>query len=304
MLIILGWGFPAPFVISSLGVSQWSNYLNEDTERCYTSTDEWLIWLFLGPIYLIIVVNLFIFISVMCRLFCILKAKRKHQKGNDLSDVKVMLSKAIVATFLLGLPWIVSLVKLLTHILDRAYFEDDLPISIIDKVINWSFIILNSPIGLAWLIIMMITYKGWQAKQTKTDNSQKSIDKTTNSKMYSLPKPVDRSMKSRTTVQDTELGQVDNNLLDSSVHYNAHSDLTSQQTTTLPMQTSNSTHFPGKAFDSIRITKRVLPSSSISLDNMKKILTKTGLTSSTIICNEALHGESFVLDSEDMEYKL
>ena len=297
-LIPLGWVFPVPFVILSLGASQWSNYVSEDTEECYTSTDGWLIWIFLGPVYFIIIVNVFVFISIMFLLLRIRIQGRKHQKGNDLSTLKVIVSKAIVSSFLLGLPWIVASVKLLTHILDNG----ESSISIIDKVINWSFIILNSPIGLAWLIIIAISYKDCKAKQQKKQeypSTQKTRDETDNWNTMSRSRPVPKS-KSHKAVKDKEMGPVDDSLLDSSVHSNTHSDFTSPQTkTALSMKTSNSSHIFQKPSDSFRMTERV--PYSTSLDNMEKIFTKSRPRSpfTSIYLNPALPQEAFMLKFED-----
>ena len=280
VLTILGWGFPVPFVISALGVSQWSDYVGENTKECFPSTDGWHKWIFLGPIYLIIIVNIFVFISIMFILLRIHIKNRKHQRGSDLSALRGIVSTAMISTFLLGLPWIVSVFKILTHILN----SEELPISIIDKVINWSFIILNSPIGLVWLIIVALRYKDCQAKKTKFVTPQEARAEPTN-----LPgRKINRRKKEPCgTIQDMEVGQVGHSPLNSSVHSNNHSDSTSQQTRTrLHMQTSNSLQFSPDKFDSIRSTKRVVPS-SISLDNVKKIFTKPRPTSITMFCNDA-----------------
>ncbi|KAI6660509.1 hypothetical protein LOD99_14093 [Oopsacas minuta] len=154
-LMIFGWSYPVPFVLASIIASKGTHYIKDNTESCFMSTDDWLIWTFLGPVYLVIFVNIIIFICTFLRLIH-LKKERIRQGQEKLNGIlRSMLIAAIILTFVLGIPWVISCGKVVTHLLG----EKELSTLVIDKILNWSFLIFNSPVGIVLLIIVVLKYR-------------------------------------------------------------------------------------------------------------------------------------------------
>ncbi|XP_038641017.1 adhesion G protein-coupled receptor E2-like [Scyliorhinus canicula] len=102
-----GYGVPAIIVIISAAVHP-DGYGSDD--HCWLDLVTGLVWSFLGPVYLIIVVNTGLFFTFLW----ILKrevAKRDSQVSK-LNDMRMMTFKAIAQMFVLGCPWILGIVQI------------------------------------------------------------------------------------------------------------------------------------------------------------------------------------------------
>ena len=186
-LMVLGWGFPLPFVITALALTQGETYISEESDYCWLSTDEWIIWLFLGPIYFLIIVNTFIFISIIFRLCQVKRNKNKKTKQNGkILVIKETLIESILMTFVLGLPWVITLAKILTH-----FFEGNDTSFYADKVIDWLFIMINFPAGIVLLIIVVLKYRGISSKKVSyiSNNAQSELESTVEAVKKTLPRP-------------------------------------------------------------------------------------------------------------------
>ena len=91
-------------------------------------------------------------------------------------------------TFILGIPWTISVIKVVTHLLNTK----DFPSQITDKILNWAFIIMNAPVGVVLLVVVWLKYREYNAKQPRFVSNQQVENITASTAIQSLPKPVNR----------------------------------------------------------------------------------------------------------------
>uniref|UniRef100_UPI00398F3013 adhesion G protein-coupled receptor E1-like n=1 Tax=Pristiophorus japonicus TaxID=55135 RepID=UPI00398F3013 len=101
-----GYGVPAVIVVISAAVYH-DGY--GSPRHCWISTDRGLIWSFLGPVCLIIVVNTLLFLTVLW----ILKKEvsKRDTQVSKLQDTRMLTFKAIAQVFILGCTWIFGLLQ-------------------------------------------------------------------------------------------------------------------------------------------------------------------------------------------------
>ena len=131
------------------------------------------------------------------------RGKDIHQKSR--LCIKDLLTKALIMTFVLGIPWGISVVKVVTH-----FFESDNFLSqITDKILNWGFLILNAPVGAILLIIVYLKYREYNiGKQPKfVPNSQ--LDITASVAVRTLPRPVNRRAKLKKALNSLSLAKAE-----------------------------------------------------------------------------------------------
>ena len=160
--MILGWGFPLPFVVTSLA-TRGETYVNKENDYCWVSTDGWIIWLFLGPIYFIIIVNIFLFILFIVKYHSVKISK----KTMDPRNIKDTFSKAIIMTFVLALPWVVTLIKIITH-----FFKGD-ESALANTILDWTFLLFNFPAGITLLIYALPEYLLYRRKSSGDNNNNR-----------------------------------------------------------------------------------------------------------------------------------
>ncbi|KAL3847293.1 hypothetical protein ACJMK2_018212 [Sinanodonta woodiana] len=101
---LLGWGLPAVIVSVSVG-AQFPNYGEGPEKSCWLSNHNGLIWAFLGPMLIIVLMNLFV-LGVVIRVFLTLKTNsEKTQAARIRGSLRAMLTLLP----LLGLTWLLSL---------------------------------------------------------------------------------------------------------------------------------------------------------------------------------------------------
>ena len=154
-LLILGWGSPMPIVIISSAVTQ-DAYTGNNTGHCWISTGSGLIWSFLGPIYFVLIINTVILIASAIRI----GTARKDMA--HIKKLKSVLYSAVILTPVLGLPWVVSLAKIITFGIEHQTVQD-----ILDRVVDWSFICLNAPCGLLFLLIVSYRFREFRKSNKK-----------------------------------------------------------------------------------------------------------------------------------------
>ena len=162
--MILGWGFPLPFVITSLAI-RGETYVNKEYDYCWISTDGWIIWLFLGPIYFIIIVNIFLFILIIVKYHSV----KIFRKKTDLRDIMDILSKSFILTFVLALPWVVALVKITTH-----FFKGNEVSALANTILDWTFLLFNFPAGITLLIYTLPKYLFYRRKSSGKSTNRPS----------------------------------------------------------------------------------------------------------------------------------
>ncbi|KAI6660980.1 Phosphatidylinositol phosphatase PTPRQ-like isoform X2 [Oopsacas minuta] len=174
-LLIIGWGLPMPIVIISSAVTQ-SAYTGNNTGHCWISTESGLIWSFLGPVYFILFVNCIILVCSAIRI----ATARKKQK--HLLRLKSALYSAVILTPVLGLPWVVSLAKVATVGIEHETVQ-----AILDRFVDWTFICLNAPCGIIFMIIIAIRVKEFRKSNKKSISTrQTSVQHTFNT--LTIPK--------------------------------------------------------------------------------------------------------------------
>ncbi|KAK6171116.1 hypothetical protein SNE40_019373 [Patella caerulea] len=99
--IMLGsWGFPAIIVGISLGVTQLEGYGNK--HFCWLSLESGLLWAFVGPAILVIVVNMCIMIKVLTVMFSTTTMVTKTMKEKGRTGIKAL----CVLLPIMGLTWV------------------------------------------------------------------------------------------------------------------------------------------------------------------------------------------------------
>ncbi|XP_065898979.1 adhesion G protein-coupled receptor L3-like [Dysidea avara] len=134
---MVGWGLPLPIVIISAAVSHEHYGVND---RCWISEENGAIWAFVGPMLLIILVNM-VFLAIT--IYEVFKGQRHSmtaEKIAKLNVVKSLLKAAVIFVPLLGSTWVFGIL---------AVNEDTV-------VFAWLFTVLNSLQGLFILIFDVV----------------------------------------------------------------------------------------------------------------------------------------------------
>ena len=144
-LFPLGWGLPVPIVVISIGVRH-DSYLHSTADFCFLSYSNGLIWSFIGPILVLLCLNLIALIMACIKIVVIAK---NGDKRRNVSNWEVAKQSVINSSFLfpvLGAPWILLPIGLLVNsFASTTLFE-------------WLFIILNSPSGILFFILFTLRH--------------------------------------------------------------------------------------------------------------------------------------------------
>ncbi|XP_065902446.1 adhesion G protein-coupled receptor L3-like [Dysidea avara] len=135
--VILGWGLPLPIVIISAAVSHEHYGIND---RCWISEEEGAVWAFVGPILLIILVNM-VFLTIT--IYEVFKGQQHSMTADKIAKlriVKSLLKAAVIFVPLLGSTWVFGIL---------AINEDTV-------VFAWLFTVLNSLQGLFILLFDVV----------------------------------------------------------------------------------------------------------------------------------------------------
>jgi len=102
---MLGWGFPAVMVTISLAVTQANGYGN--AAACWLDVESGLIWAFIAPALLVIVINIVVFVLVIRQMMGSMSMKDKTQIERVGAGVK---ASAVILP-LLGITWLFGLLS-------------------------------------------------------------------------------------------------------------------------------------------------------------------------------------------------
>ncbi|XP_072042081.1 adhesion G protein-coupled receptor L3-like [Amphiura filiformis] len=103
-LFAFAWGLPLGIVALSGGI-RFQQYASRDLQSCWLSTQHGLIWAFLGPAFLIVLVNIIIVLIVM-KTFMKLKVNLEKREAEK---IRTALRAVVMMTPILGLTWIFGL---------------------------------------------------------------------------------------------------------------------------------------------------------------------------------------------------
>lgn len=108
---LIGWGLPVVIVVVSFG-AEYHDYGNGAEKSCWLSTENGLIWAFMGPMFLIVTLNVFVLVLVM-KVFLTLKTvARKSEAAKLRASFKTM----VTLLPLLGFTWLLSILVPLNKI--------------------------------------------------------------------------------------------------------------------------------------------------------------------------------------------
>ena len=144
-LLPLGWGLPVPIVVISIAVRH-DSYLHSTADFCFLSYSNGLIWSFIGPILVLLCLNLIALIMACIKIVLIAK---NGDKRRNVSNWEVAKQSVINSSFLflvLGAPWILLPIGLLVNSFTST------------TVFEWIFIILNSPSGILFFILFTLRH--------------------------------------------------------------------------------------------------------------------------------------------------
>ncbi|XP_052810253.1 uncharacterized protein LOC128238399 isoform X3 [Mya arenaria] len=99
-LIPAAWGIPAVIVGISMGVTELEGYGNE--EFCWLSTEDGVLWAFVGPALLVIVINFIIVIAVIRKMFTSSAMMTKSDKEKAWLGIR----SVCVLVPIMGLTWV------------------------------------------------------------------------------------------------------------------------------------------------------------------------------------------------------
>ena len=149
-----------------LQVDSHNESIEDDCEySCFLSTENYLIWFFLVPIYVILLLNGSILI--VCLFKIRLALKNKHKFESELTTLRRVSIGAILLIPALCLPFIVAIPLSLSQL-----FSESMII-----VFEWAYIISNAPIGVVHFLL--ITCQIPEAKLPKCFHSKTSQQPTT-----------------------------------------------------------------------------------------------------------------------------
>ena len=158
-----------PLILITVSIRQ-EAYSSHNAGYCWLSNEDGVIWAFLGPVFLVLILNSIILTASAIRI----GTARKNLTRNQ--QVKTALISAFILTPVLGMPWIVSFAKIVT-----VGIQNELVLRILDSFIDYVFICLNAPTGIVFFVIVFKRFRehrrGIRAeKEKKTDQSTAASD--------------------------------------------------------------------------------------------------------------------------------
>ena len=157
-LIIFGWVFPLliPFITITAAQDQYV----DASSHCFLNVTGGVIWAFIGPILVIILINA-VFLTIA--LIRIVQIKSTDQNNETMKIVKDALITGLVLTPVLGLPWLILIFN----------------VAIQHSVLEWLFIIINGAMGLVFFLVVVLRNKEVltrfkRKKQTTGSNAHQS----------------------------------------------------------------------------------------------------------------------------------
>ena len=152
-------------MIISVSIKQ-EGYVNATSGHCWLSNSDELVWAFLVPVFVVLILNIIILTASAIRI----GTARKNL--NKLSQMRVALVSAFILTPVLGMPWVISFAKIIT-----VGIQDELTLQILERFIEWVFICLNAPAGVIFFIIVFKRF--WEHKKSiQTNKSGSKVDQS------------------------------------------------------------------------------------------------------------------------------
>ncbi|XP_052275533.1 adhesion G protein-coupled receptor L3-like isoform X2 [Dreissena polymorpha] len=196
-MIILAWAIPAVIVGISLGVTKTKGYGNENF--CWLSIKDGLIWAFVGPTLLIILLNVGTLVIVLRKLFTMKAMENKNFKDKILTSVRSL----CVLVPLMGVSWILGI----------FYVNEDL------TVMQYVFAVCNGLQGFCIFLIhcvfnpkmrvaLCIRYRRFKSEADTKDSRHKRSNATSNSTSDWRNLILDETLSYEAINSSTEIGKI------------------------------------------------------------------------------------------------
>ncbi|KAM8763529.1 adhesion G protein-coupled receptor E1 isoform 1-T1 [Rhynchonycteris naso] len=157
-----GYGIPALIVAVSaiIGPKHYGTYTH-----CWLKLDRGFIWSFMGPVAIIVLINLVFYFQILCILRS--KISSLNKEVSTIQDTRVMTFKAISQLFILGCSW------------GLGFFMVDEVGKTIGSVITYMFTIINVLQGVLLFVVhcllnrqVRMEYKKWFSRKLKGVESE------------------------------------------------------------------------------------------------------------------------------------
>ncbi|KAK3095158.1 hypothetical protein FSP39_010881 [Pinctada imbricata] len=109
--MVMGWGIPSVIVLVSLGAT-FPNYGDGLGDNCWLSIKNGLIWSFMGPLIIIVMVNLVI-LGLVMRAFLSL---RSNSRKSEAARIRASLRAIVTLLPILGITWLFGLLVPLSDV--------------------------------------------------------------------------------------------------------------------------------------------------------------------------------------------
>ena len=194
-LTFFGWLSPLPLVIITVSIKQ-DAYSSHNAGYCWISNEDGVIWAFLGPVFLVLILNTIILVTSAIRI----GTARKNL--DKMKQMRVALISAFILTPVLGMPWLVSFAKIIT-----VGIEDELTLAILDRFIDWVFICLNAPAGVVFFIIILKRFLENRKSSQKSKSGSSMITASTSQAvdLSKFKKPIKSTVSQMSFEQTTSI---------------------------------------------------------------------------------------------------
>ncbi|KAI6658157.1 Phosphatidylinositol phosphatase PTPRQ-like isoform X2, partial [Oopsacas minuta] len=201
-LIVFGWTFPLVIPIITIAVTR-ENYV-DPSEHCFLNINYGVIWAFISPIIILLLINLILLILAVVR---IVTARAKAGEDQRLGLIKNVLIYSLILTPILGLPWVI----LIFNIFIRS------------TVVEWIFILLNGGMGLIFFIVVTLGNAEVRAifkrkRNTQTTSNTISSRVKSGTLKYKIKKKSrsgDSEMQKNTLYHGSEINLIENETMES-----------------------------------------------------------------------------------------
>ncbi|XP_033615732.1 adhesion G protein-coupled receptor E4 isoform X2 [Fukomys damarensis] len=191
----LGYGTPA-VIVSVCAVVGHKNY--GTSTHCWLTTDKGFIWSFMGPVAVIITINL----GFYFRILWILRSKLSslNKEVSTIQDTRLMTFKAIAQLFVLGCSW------------GLAFFMVEGVGKTVGSAIAYAFTTINVLQGVLLFVVycllnrqVRMEYKKWFGRMRKGGGtySPEMSHSTTHTKMSAAAKPLENVARVPWTQEDS-----------------------------------------------------------------------------------------------------
>ena len=147
-LLPLGWGLPVPIVVISIAVAvRHDTYFERRILHCFLSYSEGLIWSFIGPILVLLFLNLIALIMACIKIVIVTrKGSENHGPVSNWEIAKQSLINSSILFPVLGAPWILLPINLLFNSFTAT------------TAFEWLFCILNGPSGILFFLLYTLKH--------------------------------------------------------------------------------------------------------------------------------------------------